>query len=192
MAPPDQIALNAASKLEYHDPADVLRNFRSVEKCIAASNAPDTVKHLRTNGLKRWRECREAALFCHGMSQRTKQTIYFSLDEAADYDFIARWITADTEHFFPVQLKELVPDSLDRHAKIDDLLAHLTKYRSESLTIAIHLNRVGKFEPDKLRIPDLHVGALWFFWATEPGGSTWRLFGDVLGTPTPSPFLYPE
>lgn len=191
-APPDRVALNAASKLDYHDPADVLRNFRHVEKGVAASSASNAVKHLRTNGLRRWRECREAALFCYGMSQRTGRTIYFSPTEASDYDFMARWATADTEHFAQVQLKELVPEGLGRGATINDLLTRLTKYRSNKLTVVIHLNRAGRFAPSKLAIPRLHVAALWFLWGAAPGGSTWCLFGDALRTPMLSSFSYPE
>lgn len=190
--PSDQVALNAASKLDYHDPADVLRKFRDVEKWIVTSNASNTIKHLRTNGLKRLRECREAALFCYGMSQRTGQAIRFSPDEAADYDFTAMWAEAGTEHFAQVQLKELVPKELNSSATIDNLLARLTKYRSNKLTVVIHLNRAGRFEPFKLSIPRLHVAALWFLWGAAPGGSTWCLFGDALGMPTLSSFSYPE
>jgi hypothetical protein len=186
----DQATLNAFGRLEYHDPTEVLRNFRRVEIEITLST-PDPVKHLRTNSLKRWRECREAALFCYGMSCRCGQPISFASDESADHDFVAAWVLAGVRHFAPVQLKELVPEQLNEHSTIDHLVQGLAKYRSDTLTVAVHLNRRGTLEPSTLRVPSLRIAALWFFWGAAPDQSKWCLFGDVLNEPALSSFAYP-
>ena len=162
----DRATLNALGRLKYHDPVAVLRNFRHVETRLP-NNTPDPIKHLRTNGLKRWREYREAALFCYGISRRLNRPIYFNLDESADHDFVAMWEDTGVRRFAPVQLKELVPEQLNKTAAIGGLLQNLVKYSSDKLTVAIHLNRRGAFEPSALLIPPLHVAALWFFWGAS-------------------------
>lgn len=181
---------NVLGQLEYRDPADLLRRFRSIEIQFPR-DLPDPIRHLRTNELKHCREIREAALFCYGMSCRIGQSVYFSPDERADHDFVAMYVSAGVQHFLPVQLKELVPEQLNPAATIDDIVAGLGKYRSDHLTVAVHLNRVGRFCPPAHRIPALQIAALWFYWATVPDQSEWCLFGDVLGVPQASCFAYP-
>lgn len=186
----DSVTLNALRRLEYRDPVEVLRNLRRVEVQLP-SDVRKQVRHLRTNELKRVREAREAALFCCGMSCRIGEPVYFDPTEAADHDFVAMWTSGGIQHLVPVQIKELVPEELNAVVSVDDLVAGLMKYRSDHLTVAVHLNRAGTFEPSALRIPTLHIAALWFFWGAAPDQSKWCIFGDALGTPRASYFDYP-
>lgn len=184
--------LRAAQKLRFQNPADFLFRLRQAEPQIAGLNVPQKVKNLRTNELKEWREARQAALFCHGVGQRIGQTIFFAQEESQDYDFVASWIVGDKQHLAPVQLKEVVPLSLNPTASIQAILAKIEKYKdSEELTVAIHLNQNSVFNPSKLSIPQLDIAALWIFYSTSPDQSVWALWGNFLETPEITYFNYP-
>lgn len=177
---------------EFHDSAEFLTALRAIEPAIASSATDPRIKHLRTNGLKEWREAREAALFCHGMSQRIGQRIFMSRGESQDYDFVASWIIGDEQHFAPVQLKEVVPASLNPSSSLEQILRSLTKYvDSEDLTVAVHLNRQQHFDPATLSIPPLRIAALWVFASISPDQSKWGLWGNFLEQPEGSCFMYP-
>ena len=146
---------------------------------MARSETPARVKNLRINGLKEAREQRQAALFCHGMSMRLGQTVYFASQEALDFDFVASWVVGDAQQFAPVQLKEVVPQSLNPKASFDSVLTGLDKYvDSSGLTVAIHLNQAGHFDPKLLRPAQLNVASLWVFAAVAPDQSIWSLWGN--------------
>lgn len=181
-----------ARKLEYRDPVPLLRNLRKFELQIATSNTPERVKNLRTNGLKEFREIREAALFCHGMSQRLGQTVFVGRGESQDYDFVASWFVDGTRRLAPVQIKEVVPANLNPKASVQATIDALTKYvDSEDLIVAIHLNRQTSFDPVQLVVPDLNIAELWIFGALAPDQSIWGLWGNFMGTHTGTSYSYP-
>ena len=185
--------LNAAKSLEYRDPAPFLRRLRKLEAKVAHSQLPLAIKSLRTNSLKEWRETREAALFCVGIGARMGRKVFLARSEASDYDFVASWTSDDTQHFAPVQLKEVVPNDVNPAASIQstiDLLPH--KYLdSASLTVAIYLNRQSHFDPATLRIPSIRIAALWIFGGLASSGEQWGLWGDFLDQPFGTTFEYP-
>jgi hypothetical protein len=187
----DRASLNEASKIAYRDPVVALRELREIELQFAAAEVTPEVRHLRTNELKKVREYRQAALFCHGMSSRIGQPIRFAPAESSDYDFIATWASDQNQHFAPVQLKELVPESLNPTATVQELVDKLAKYSSESLTVAVFLNRHGHFSPRELRIPPLRIAALWFLFSVSPDQSEWRLVGNFMEEPHETVFGYP-
>ena len=188
----NQSRLREFQRGEFHDPAPFLRELRALEPKIASSSLNARAKHLRTNNLKGWREAREAALFCYGMAQRIGQPIYLSRDESQDYDFVATWVVGDEQHFTPVQLKEVVPESLNPNSNLEIVIESLTKYvDSKDLTVAIHLNRQVHFEPKKLVIPNLRIAALWVFASISPDQSEWGLWGNFLEQPEGTRFTYP-
>lgn len=187
----DRAAINEAKKLLYRDPVVALRELRALEIAIADSDISPEVRHLRTNELKKVREYRQAAIFCHGMSSRIGQSVRFAPVEAADYDFIATWQSDTNLHFAPVQLKELVPESLNPKSSIQQLVDGLSKYSSDSLTVAVFLNRNGRFSPGELQLPSLSIAALWFFFAVKPDQSEWRLVGNFMEEPEATLFGYP-
>ena len=162
------------SKLEFRDPAEVLREFRRVELEMARHSRAGTLdmrtsaQALRTNALKTHREMRTAALFCYGMSIASKKKILFSPVERDDYDFVASWLNEDTQHLAPVQLKELVPTHLNSEQTLEELLEKAkNKYpNSDDLTLAIHMNRVGHFDPSNIHFDrDIRLAGIWAFCA---------------------------
>lgn len=188
----DRAWLRFAQKLEYRDPVPFLRNLREVELQIAASNTPEKIKNLRTNGLKEFREIREAAIFCHGMSERIGQKVFVGRGESQDYDFVASWVVGDTQHLVPVQIKEVVPADLNPKASVQATVDALTKYvNSEDLVVAIHLNRCTLFDPSQLVIPDLKIAELWIFGALTPDESTWGMWGNFMQSASGTRYSYP-
>jgi hypothetical protein len=185
--------LNAAKKLEFRDPAPFLKRLRELELKVAPSKLPAAVKSLRTNNLKEWREAREAAIFCVGIGQRMGQKVFLAKSEASDYDFVASWISGDTRHFAPVQLKEVVPADVNAEASLQATIDSLpAKYvDSADLTVAIYLNQQLRFEANDLRIPRMRIAALWVFGGLAPDGSQWGLWGDFLDQPKGTQFAYP-
>jgi len=187
----DRAWLNAAVNLEYRDPAPFLRRMRSLELKVARSTLPPSIRSLRTNRLKRWRETRDAAIFCVGMGARIGCSVYLARSEAQDYDFVASWVTEDTRRFTPIQLKEVVPTDIEPEASVQKAIDALkSKYvRSSGLTVAIYLNQRIRFDPSAITIPQLNISGLWIFGGL--GGSTWGLWGDFLDQPVGTQFEYP-
>lgn len=188
----DWIWKRAAQRLQFRDPAPFLVELRKFEQLVTVTATSKKVKNLRTNSLKEWRELREAAIFCYGMSQRIGQTVYFARGESQDYDFVASWITESVKHFARVQLKEVVPQELNAKASIEATIATLGKYaNSKELTVAIHLNRQMRFEPSAILAPRLYIAALWVFGAIKSDQSEWALWGNFLKNPGGTRFGYP-
>jgi hypothetical protein len=126
------------------------------------------------------------------MAQRIGQTVFLAPSEAQDYDFLASWVVHDTQHLAPVQLKEAVPHDLNRSASIQQTVNALSKYvDSEDLTVAIHLNQRGHFDPAKLTVPPLKIAALWVFGAISEDQNEWALWGNFLETPEGTRYEYP-
>ena len=174
------------------DPAHILRQLREFEPNIATSDLPPQVKHLRTNPLKQVKELRESAIFCHGMSCRLGEPVLVAQTEAQDYDFVASWLDGTTQHLAPVQLKEVVPAVLNPQTNLDAVIRGLEKYvDSDELTVAIHLNRLGHFDPKRVIVPPLRIAALWVFAAIKPDQSEWGLWGNFLEEPQGTRFAYP-
>jgi hypothetical protein len=185
--------LRYAQKKEFKLPAPFLVRLKQLEPQVVASSIPPNVKQLRTNKLKRLRELREAALFCHGMSLRMGQPVYMADDESSDYDFIASWVVGGEQHFAPVQLKEVVPTGLNASSSIDAVISDLSKYASsENLTVAVHLNQALHFDPAALVVRHLKLAALWVFASVTADQTEWGLWGNFL-EPLPQGirFAYP-
>lgn len=188
----DHTRIRGLHKVEFRDPKPFLINLRNLEPQIADANLEPRVKQLRTNVLKEWRETREAALFCYGMGQRIGQPVYLARGESQDYDFIASWVVGEEQHLAPVQLKEVVPENLNPAASLQKTINSLTKYvDANDLTVAIHLNRMGHFDPNSVVVPPLRIAALWIFASIAPDGNEWGLWGNFLEQPDGSRFEYP-
>jgi hypothetical protein len=115
-----------------------------------------------------------------------------SRGESQDFDFVASWSVDNTQHFAPVQLKEVVPEPLNPNATVEQIVESLAKYvDSEDLTVAIHLNRQAHFDPTVLSVPPLKIAALWVFASISPDQSQWGLWGNFLEQPEGSRFAYP-
>lgn len=184
--------INLWRTLTYHDPATILRRLRTLEHELADVAMEERVRRLRTPGLKTYREARDAALFVLGMGLGKAVTMLYAPFERSDYDFVATWVEDDTQHFAPVQLKELVPADLNPRASLQDLLESLSGERPESSTVlAIKLNRRDRIDLQGLVIPRLPYSQLWMFWASSPDAGNWHLYGDALATPGYFAYQYP-
>lgn len=190
----NRLWLRNAEKLTFVDPTPYLIQLRRLEIDIALSDVPPIVKALRTNSLKAAREQRQAAVFCHGMGQRLGHKVYFAAHEEQDYDFIASWIAGEERHFAAVQLKEVVPKERNPRGSVEAILAGLAdKYPdSDGLTVAIHLNQEGRFEPSLIQVQELRIESLWVFGCTAPNQSLWTLWGNFIESePYGTQFSYP-
>jgi hypothetical protein len=169
-----------------------LVRLHALEQRLAEAPVPSDVRTLRTNRLKPLRELREAAIFCHLISERTGTRVLLAHDESDDYDFVAGWQDGDDAHFAPVQIKELVPEALNATATFNQLVAGLAKYVSApELVVAIHVNRAMHFEPADMKIPELPIAELWAFGAIAPDQSEWALWGNLLLTREGTRHAYP-
>jgi len=189
----DRSALRVFSQLQYIDPKSFLVELRQLEIEVALSKLDDRTRALRPNSLKQTREQRQAAVFCVGMSQRIGHPVYFAAHENQDFDFVAKWIIDDQYHFATVQLKEIVPKALNAQADINLIIESLDKYTdSAELTIAIHLNQSGRFEPKDLDLRHLNVSSVWVFAGTTLDQSRWNLWGNFTEeNPYGTQFEYP-
>lgn len=189
----DSITLRSFGRLQYSDPLPILVRLREIERGLATSDTPARIRNLRTNHLKRSREMREAAIFCHLVGQRLGFTVRFALAEDQDFDFVAAWSTQEHSHFAPVQLKELPPESTGSNATFQSIVAALAAHypASKELVVAIHLNRRMTIDFAALEIPSMSIAELWAFGATAADQNSWGLWGDLLASPSFSTHAYP-
>lgn len=178
------VRIRHLAKLEYGNPRSFLADLRALEYTVSASAISERVKSLRTNNLKPEREMRDAALFCVGMSHNLGVEVWFAPVEDQDHDFVATWRINDTQHFCPVQLKEVVPRHLNQNASIQEVIGKLSHYAdSHDVSVAIKFNQVGRFDPAQISVPaNLRIGGLWVFGACSEDQTTWALWGDFLQT----------
>ena len=188
----DQAELNKIRKLKPLDPEEVLRKLRQLELSNDWQNLKAPEVHLRGNALKGVRECRIAALFCCGMSQRTGFRIQLYQHEESEYDFIATWLMGDTRHIVPVQIKELVPEHLNSEITLQKIIDDLGKnYSSPDLHAVIFLNRNGKVDFSEINLSALNIAGLWLISCTSHDQSDWRLDGNFIAAPETTHFKYP-
>ncbi len=132
--------------------------------------------------MREYREGRQAALFCYGVGRAIGVEVGFALFEKEDYDIVARFRLGDTEHFVPVQLKELVPAKLNDKADLQGELDKLSrKYlTSADLVVAIHVNRdITDLHPAELRLPR-GLAQIWLYGACDRNQERWLIIGDLL------------
>ncbi|BAV95934.1 MULTISPECIES: hypothetical protein [Bacteria] len=189
----DRTALNEAKSLVYRDARVALIELRKLEIQIAQlDHLSEKVRTLRTTDLKKVREYRQAAIFCYGMSLDLERNVRFCPTDRSDHDFIATWQADDTHHFVPVQLKELVPEELNKTLTLERLVDSLSKYKaSPDLTVAIFLNREGRFDPSAFQIPStVDVAGVWL--VSNIGTDKWRIIGDFINQVRVIDFDYPQ
>jgi len=181
-------------RLKYYDPSIVLADLRRLDHLAAESSLSKHVKTLRRNDLKKYREGRDEALFCLGMTKVKSTTVFFAPLEAQDYDFVALWKNDDEAIYTPVQLKEVVPESLNPNSNVNDILAKLTKYSDSHRTVvALRVNREIHLELNSLQFPKIRLGGIWLYGAVGgPDQQKWSIYGDLLNEPQLWEFEYPN
>ena len=191
----DGIRLREFSGLKYYCPKLVLQKLRSLEIALLDSDLAidPKVMEMRTNSLKREREARDAAIFAYGIQECVLRVpVWVARHESSDYDCVLQCISEETQHFFPVQLKELPPRELNPQVALKDILDKLDKY-GKDLIVAIKYNRKEHFElGPELRLENAPVAQIWLFGGCSPDQSDWFLYGDLTKEPALYPFRYPD
>jgi len=189
----DEVSKRGWDKLIYHDPEFVLRKQRELQILVAQSGLDTKVKNLRTQKLKKHLEGRQAALFCHGLKNVVGEKVHFTLEEAQDYDIVTIFAKDGEQIYTPVQLKEIVPKTLNQKADFNSLIQSLAKKYvvSKELVVAVHWNQAGQFNVSELSIPKLNISELWVYGSGTPNQSKWFLIGNLLETPKYYEFDYP-
>lgn len=190
----ERVLLNQWSKLSYRNAHDDLVNLRRVETEAAPLLLDERVRALRRNNQKKFREWREAALFCYGIGEVVlRRKVALAVFESLDFDFIARWRDEETEHYVPVQIKELPPKNISPTAELNAVISKLSKYPvSQDTVVVVHVNRRLKLAPGDLDLPNLKIAELWLMGATTPDQSGWFLWGNLLGDPCEYEFNDPS
>ena len=169
------------TQLEYLDPETILAGLRDIARTYPLDELPYEAASLRKREFRKYGEGRQCALFCYLIGKALDLNMKFALDERGDYDCIAYFEKDGVNNFVPIQMKELVPEKVNPHANLQNLINSLSKYvDSNDLTVAIHLNQAGTIRPSELTIPELHIGELWFFGANKPDQSVWTVIGNLL------------
>lgn len=184
----ESILLKQWRKLSYHDPADHLRELRRLELRLPGTRL------RRPHAMKPHLERRQAALFAYGLGRRLQTRVAFAAASAEnlDYDFVIAFRLGDEGHYWPLQVKELVPDDINPNASLDGLLAGLAKYsHAPRLCVAVYVNR--RVGPSPITISSLKVGSLWMVGGRDESGTKWTLQGDFLQPNCQATdFEYPE
>ena len=169
--------------LSYHDPHQILRGMREIAIAVSRTATPEPVRNLRTNPLKPFREGRQAALFCFGMSQRLGTRVRFALQPREDHesDVIGLIEENGTATFLPIQLKELPPEHLNPSMALQDLLDRIgSRYvGTADLIVAVHVNRTVRIVVSELILPR-NVAEIWLFGAEDETQQKWFLIGNLL------------
>jgi len=181
-SPVDPIQAREFRQLTWHNPRQVLINYRFVESQLPA-NMDDRVRRLRTNELKKLREGRDAAIFAFGLGEVVlKSDVLIAKSEKSDYDFVVCWSREEGEYFYPVQLKELPPDDLNPQVSLEDLYMKASKYNGPTtISMAIKVNRsmALNYRPwGEKNKPN--INELWLFGCSSQDQSEWFIYGDVL------------
>jgi hypothetical protein len=189
----DRISTRTLSLLKYEDPLLFLLAARPQTEAFAAGELNPDLRSLRKAEGKPGRERREAAMFCHLLSQRLGKAVSMAVDEAQDFDCVASWAVGQEVRFVPIQLKELPPFEANDRVALEEILAGLSKYTDSRNTIfAVHLNRRITIDPMQIAIPNLKIDSLWLFAAVTPNLLQWCLWGDLLMNPFASKHAYPD
>lgn len=193
MSKNDLIQIREWEQLHFNDPVFILKELRKLELQLAGVHLAEEVRTLRTADLKGYREGRDAALFCLGMAAITGKQVFFALHESQDYDFVALWQREDEWIYTPVQLKEVVPESLNPNASVNATLQKLTKYPgSNRTTAAVIINREMRLEFSKIHVPEVQMGGIWIYGTLSPDQNRWFIYGDLQKEPHWWKYEYPN
>jgi hypothetical protein len=175
------LTLREWERLRYEDPERILVGLRRLAADHHLGDLPYKVASLRSRELREYGENRQCALFCQGLRQAKGIKMEYAQLERADYDFVGRFEKDGFLNYFPIQMKEVVPEGLNSESSLQVELDKLTKYAdSTELVIAVHINRVTTVHLSKLVIPTANIGALWLFGANDLSQSTWTIIGDLM------------
>ena len=185
------IRIRSWARRQFYDPEPVLRQLRSLEGALSQTDTPELIRRLRTNKLKTDREARDALVFAHGMATALRRKVFVAPGEIEDCDFVTRTQADDSEVFSCVQLKEFAPHDRNPSQTFESLVEELSAFPQSDAVLAIYLNRRTQMDLATLATVRVPFAELWYFWATTPDATEWRLYGDAMGNPSLHAFYYP-
>jgi len=190
----DAIRRRRWDTLSYRDPKVDLINLGKLQARLAKEHGiSPTVANLRDRDLRQYLEWRQAALFCYLVATASGiPSLAYTVHEDEDFDCLACWIDKDTKHYAPIQLKEVVPQTLNPRSTLEAELAKLAKYStSDQTVVAIHVNRGGRLEFTSLVAPTVSCREIWLYGALSPDQQLWFLYGNLLKAPHFYEIAYP-
>lgn len=189
-----RVTLRQWATLAYRDPRTDLINLGRLQGAMERTGHKPMLSDLRNHQFKGHLENRQAALFAHLVSALLlREPVEYVMHEHEDYDCILRWKVQHRTCYQAVQLKEIVPKSLNRMSEIDTELQKLSKYVGSEKTIAaFHLNQSGLVDFSNMKKPKTSISAIWLYGALTPNQSQWFLYGDVLKRPVLRETSYPR
>jgi len=189
------VRLNAWARLTFFDPAVKLPEMRQAAMEVSgfAGHLAEKILSLRGHRQRRFRELRDAAIFCFGISKCVvRKTVYYADHEDQDFDAVTMYDDGQVANFLPLQLKEVPPETLNPTETLDGIFAALRDRKElKDTVVAVKLNRQGTLKLSAIQVPALSVGQLWLFGATSLAQDDWMLSGDLVRTPALHGFRYP-
>ncbi len=187
------VQIREFEKYQYRDPRDWLVALREIESIVVKSTLNYRARSLRTHKLREWSDRRIAALFAFGMSHRMPGFWFdFAGVARSDYDAVIRYYDDQDCIFTPIQIKEFVPEHINKDATVEEILDGLIKYsNSPDLVVVVYLNRRMKIRLHPISSKHIKLGGLYFLGAASPNGTRWNLMGDLLHSTEVSQFDYP-
>ncbi len=183
---------NEWEKLEYFNPSLKIPELYRFRNNIGSNALTERQKALRTCAFKRFREEMVAHLFCYGIGKLFKKTIYISPYEDSDYDAVSMWEEEEVRRYAPIQIKEVVPHSLNPLTDLNTEIQKLKKYPvSHDTIVVIHLNRTIHPDVADMKIPALNISQLWILGNSLNDEKKWYIHGDLLKTPRYFEFEHP-
>ena len=183
--------------LQFHCPERNLKGFAILNDLVAQSDLATKEKHLRGHGQEKLRERRQAALFGYGLQRLFGyRALEFAMSIERDYDAVVRWDAGDFIGYRKIELKEWVPEGINKKATFQGLLQGLRKYKGyHDVTVAVYMNRRLQGNLSFAFPPDLEIGGLFLYAGASPDGLRWQIIGDWLnreqGTVPMAYFDYP-
>jgi len=181
----DRIAARKWSKLDWRDPRADLVNLGRLHAELLRDGISVTHDDLRRHELKQHLERKQGALFAHFVGQTfLKAPIAYAMVEDEDYDSVL-WFTVNGQNRYSrVQLKEVVPPTINSNATIESELAKLSKYPTSGQTlVAVHVNREGWLDFSSIKKPETSVAEIWLYSTLAQDQSLWLLYGSLLDRP---------
>lgn len=194
----DKIELRQLANRLWKRPKDGLEALQALSFFAQIPPEVGGSRTWRKEPFKKYWEEFQAALFTYALQQQALDYQWeYSYGELIDYDCAVRCQLphGDVRAVHkPVQLKELVPERLDRQSSLQQLINTLVKYTSppgqEMLVVAIYVNRMGAINFQQLSVPNMRIQQLWLYGFFDP--TNCFVVGDLLGHATRYDFAYPR
>ncbi|MFN0069212.1 MAG: hypothetical protein ACKVYV_16450 [Limisphaerales bacterium] len=154
------------------------------------------VKGWRTRTLEAYRFKEQAALFCYGMKMAMPTHDWaFAMwpEQQSDIDCVFRIKSEGSRRYLKVQLKEVVPESINQTASVQQILQKFNNSKaSRGLVVGVYINRNGTLVVKDLILPEGFDGQVWLLGLCGENNQRRFLVGDLMNDPKTTLFEYPQ